>query len=407
MRKTILAFILITNLALNAQNCTNTSVGFPPINDLATGSWRGNTGGLYPNGSNLKPAAHQLAGVTIASQIMPLDTNGNVDMTNGKIVWLSIGMSNTTMETQLFLPMANAFAQKNPKLALIDGAQGGQDIVIINNPNANFWNVIKQRLTTAGLTSKQVQAIWFKEAQMNPTDTAFATYPDALKLKFKTAMQLIKTKFPNAKLCYLSSRIYGGYATGTLNPEPYAYYSGWAIKRLIADQIAGDTSLAFTGSTPRAPYLAWGPYNWADGTNPRLDGLVWNCPADFNPDGVHPSTVGRQKVAQELLNFFTTDSTSIPWFLTQPTAINKNASSFVVDVFPNPVKDHLRIAINQEMKNATLDIYNLLGEVVHSEKTESSAALFTKQIQLNVPTGIYFIKISTKEKQYIQRFIVQ
>ncbi|MGQ0828536.1 MAG: T9SS type A sorting domain-containing protein [Bacteroidota bacterium] len=407
MKKNLLLLLVLLSGFLKAQNCTNTSVGYPPINDLATGAWRGNTGGLYPNGSNYKPAAHNAAGLNIASQIMPLDTNGNVDLINGKIVWLSVGMSNTTQSTQVFLPMANAFPQKNPKLVLIDGAQGGQDIVIISNPNANFWNVIKQRLAAVGLTSKQVQAVWFKEAQGNPTDTAFATYPDALKLKYKTGIQVVKSKFPNTKLCYLSSRTYGGYATGTLNPEPYAYYSGWSVKRLIEDQINGDTSLTYSGATPRVPWLAWGPYLWTDGTTPRADGLVWNCPTDVLPDGVHPSTSGRQKVAQLLLNFFTSDSTSTPWFLTQSTGISKNTASVPVEVFPNPVKDYLTININETFKNASIEIYNLLGEKTYFEELKSFSGSLTKRIHINSPSGIYFIKVSSAEKQSIKKFIVQ
>jgi len=246
---------------------------------------------------------------------MPLDTAGNIDMANGKIVWLSIGMSNTTMESQAFISLANSFSQKNPKLTLIDGAQGGQDIVIIDDPNANFWNVVKQRLASAGLTSKQVQIVWFKEAEKMPSDTAFSTYPNSLKAKYKTAIRILKKKFTNTKLCYLASRIYAGYATSALNPEPYAYYSGWSVKRLIENQINGDTTLTFAGAAARAPWLAWGPYFWADGTTPRSDGLTWNCPADYNSDGTHPSINGRQKVAQMLLKFFSTDATTIPWFL--------------------------------------------------------------------------------------------
>ena len=116
-------------------------------------------------------------------------------------------------------------------------------------------------------------------------------------------------------MCYLASRIYAGYANSALNPEPYAYYSGWSVKRLIENQVNGDTTLTFTGPTPRAPWLAWGPYFWADGTTPRSDGLTWNCPADYNSDGTHPSINGRQKVAQMLLQFFSTDATTVPWFL--------------------------------------------------------------------------------------------
>lgn len=125
----------------------------------------------------------------------------------------------------------------------------------------------------------------------------------------------MKTKYQQLKLCYLASRIYAGYATTALNPEPYAYYSGWSCKWLVEDQINGDTNLTYGGSTPKSPWLSWGPYLWADGSTPRVDGTTWDCPADFVGDGTHPSAVGRNKVAMKLNTFFHTDETTKPWFL--------------------------------------------------------------------------------------------
>jgi hypothetical protein len=285
-----------------------------PLIDFGTGIYRGHQGGLYPGGSNVRPSTHHAHGLSMAQSIQPLNPSGNIDTTNGNIVWMSIGMSNCTQETQAFLPLAQNFTNRNPKLVLIDGAQGGQDINAINSTMATYWNTVTNRLTTAGLTAAQVQVIWFKEAEAGPVDTAFATYPEALKIKYKSVMQILKNKFPNLKLCYLSDRIYAGYATTLLNPEPFAWYTGWCVKRLIADQIAGDAALRYSGTNPPAAWLSWGPYLWAKGDSTRSDGLVW-LPADFAADGTHPSTSGRQKVAQMLLQFFTTDETCKPWFL--------------------------------------------------------------------------------------------
>ncbi|MEO8666738.1 MAG: hypothetical protein ABI462_14700, partial [Ignavibacteria bacterium] len=116
----------------------------------------------------------------------------------------------------------------NPKLVIVNGAQGGQTIDSMLNPSGNFWTVVANRLNLAGVSIKQVQVIWFKQAESSPSDTIFPNYPVALKNKFKTAMGLMKTKYQQLKLCYLASRIYAGYATTALNPEPYAYYSGWS-----------------------------------------------------------------------------------------------------------------------------------------------------------------------------------
>ena len=297
------------------NNSSNNSITVSkPLIDFGAATYRGFQGGLYLGGSNLRPAAHNSAGLSISQSIRPLNNAGSIDTINGKIVWMSIGMSNCTQETQAFLPLAQNFTNKNPKLVLIDGAAGGQDINAINNALAPYWNTVTNRLTAAGLTAEQVQIIWFKEAEAGPTDTAFATYPVALKNKYRSVMQLLKTKFPNLKLCYLSDRIYAGYATTNLNPEPFAWFTGWCVKQLIADQLTGDAGLVFSGASPVSAWLSWGPYLWAKGDTARSDGLFW-LPSDFAADGTHPSTNGRQKVAQLLLQFFSTDETTRPWFL--------------------------------------------------------------------------------------------
>jgi len=128
-------------------------------------------------------------------------------------------------------------------------------------------------------------------------------------------------------MVFLSSRIYAGYATTTLNPEPYAYESGFSVKWLIsaqARQIATGAVDATPGSldyrTGEAPWLAWGPYLWANGTTPRQsDGLTWLV-SDLAPDGTHPASSGVQKVGTQLLTFFKTSEFTSCWFLANGVA---------------------------------------------------------------------------------------
>ncbi len=69
----------------------------------------------------------------------------------------------------------------------------------------------------------------------------------------------------------------------------------------------------------KAPWLSWGPYLWANGTTKRADGFFYE-ERDFGCDGTHPSAAGQRKVAELLLNFFKTDSTTRPWFLREGEA---------------------------------------------------------------------------------------
>ena len=124
-------------------------------------------------------------------------------------------------------------------------------------------------------------------------------------------INLAKEKYPNLRVAYLSSRIYAGYAKTQLNPEPYAYEGAFAVRKIIAAQIAGDKELDYKD----APILLWGPYLWAQGEKPRKsDGLVYT-EGDLGGDGTHPSRSGQQKVAKLLLDFFTTNELAKTWFM--------------------------------------------------------------------------------------------
>ncbi len=306
-------FVLLQSAYIYGQkDCTKTSIGQVPLNDLGMGTYQGYQGGLYPGGSNSLPIAHKTAGLVAAAQIRPLNQSGNVDIVNGKIALISIGPSFTTMEFSAFRLIANQDVTINPKIVLVDGAQSGQSAEQFADTTDNVWNVIAQRLSLANVTWQQVQVAWVKS--VNAVHTA--GFPDdATKLTgdLATIARNLKATFPNIKLAYFSSRTYGDYGKS----EPYPYETGFAVKWLIEKQINGDTTLAFSGANPKAPWLAWGPYWWADGTTPRQDSLIWEC-SDFQADGVHPSLSGRAKVARILLAFFKTEPTASSWFLRNP-----------------------------------------------------------------------------------------
>ena len=292
------------------------SVGFTALTDLGKGTYQGEQGGLYPGGENVPPAEHLRAGLKIAAEIAPLDREGR-QSADGKIVLLTIGVSNTTMESQTFIKLAAEDKDLNPRLALVDGAQGGQAADVAAKPDTNYWKVVDLRLQNAGVTANQVQALWIKETYPGPT----APFPaEAKKLQgyLVDILHVCQGRFPNVKIAYLSSRIYAGYSLRPANPEPFAYEFGFSVKWLIANQIAGKPEL---NSDPakgpvRSPWLAWGPYLWADGVKGRKDGLVWRR-EDMADDGMHPSPLGREKVAKMLLGFLKKDPTARPWFVKQ------------------------------------------------------------------------------------------
>ena len=96
-------------------------------------------------------AAKALAG------IQPLDLQGKPERA-GKIVLMSIGMSNTTMEYTRFKQVAEEDSAKSSKVVLLDGAQGAQTGLRWADPKAPLWQKVDERMEAVGLSAKQVQA---------------------------------------------------------------------------------------------------------------------------------------------------------------------------------------------------------------------------------------------------------
>ena len=296
------------------------SVGLIPLTELGTGKYKGEDGGLYGGGSNEPPPAHAAAARKELAKIRPLDSEGK-PADDGRIVLVSVGMSNTTMEFSRFKQLADADPEKSPKLEIVDCAQGGQTAARwAAGTDSPVWRTALQRLTAAGVTPSQVQIVWLKQANARPTGV-FPEYAKQLQADIATDLNLLKATFPNLRVAYLSNRIYAGYATTPLNPEPYSYESAFAVRWLIQAQIKGDPKLNYDSGRGevKAPLLLWGPYLWADGTTPRKsDGFTWTRDDLGAGDGTHPSMTGRQKVAELLLKFCKTDAGARTWFLTKP-----------------------------------------------------------------------------------------
>ena len=374
-------------------------------------------GGLYESGTNTVPTDHSNAGFMFSGQVQPLDVNGNPS-SSGLIVLLSVGMSNAKDEFSTFLhsyvqtPPYNTLI--NPAVAVVNGALDG-----IAACSWTYWYTpfpgqnCGGSLTTSpydlltpqfgGATidcspptancpsHNQVQVIWVKQANSLvkpfpptlPLNIACppaqpqnnSTCADALYYEYLLAgiLRAIKIRYPNVKLAFLTSRIYGGYGDGpnvqTKSPEPFTYEYGFSTKWLIqaqidqadrggsADPIAGNLAYSV------APWTAWGPYIWANGPNPRHadpvfpNGLVWCHGAgtdgretaactlspgvfedDLQTDNVHPNGNGQAKVAAYLWNFFSTSPYSANWFLVQNAAAGATVSPSSLS-FPNTVLD--------------------------------------------------------------------
>jgi hypothetical protein len=284
-----------------------------PLCDMsASDRYEGEDGGLYGGGSNTPQEALKKLAEGQLARIRPLNAQGQ-PAPDGKIVFVSLSMSNATMEFSAFKRIADADPKKSPLVTVVDCAQGGQAMAQWAPPDGKPWEEAKRRLAAAGVTPAQVEVAWIKLANVRPSGSLHQ-HCGILEADTIAMLHNARALFPNLRIAYLGSRIYGGYAITPLNPEPYAYEGAFAVRALIQRQMKDDPELA----EAKAPLLLWGPYLWADGTSGRkVDSLVWERNDLTDKDGTHPTESGREKVASLLLAFCTTDPLARGWFTRQ------------------------------------------------------------------------------------------
>jgi len=370
---------IVLSLGARAETC---NVGLPaqhliPIPNLGTQLYLGQFQGLLYDGSNNPPPGHDADGKTFASKITPRNTNG-IPAANGVVIFLSIGFSNNDIQfcggnsffnndpedpratvcpapvplkpTPCTIPncpynqvesfMGQAFTDTtvvhNGPVVLADGALGGKTLdkwdpfTDIDPGCSGFpcyaeYERVKGILQGAGFSEKQVQSIWVKSADADPTKSlkdGSSADAYAAESHLGNIMRAIRLRYPNARQVFISPRTYGGFANvagNPLNKEPYAYELGFAIKWLIAaqinemnggatDLIAGDLRYSLSPGNPPSTWIDWGPYLWADA---HACPLGYPCiqsdfrgPGDHGPNEcTHPSTHGEQKVGKLLLDF--------------------------------------------------------------------------------------------------------
>jgi hypothetical protein len=290
------AFVaLLSALLAPALACAQQRI---PLAELGAGEYRGWTGGLYPGGSNVPPPSHLATALELANGIHPRDATGALDP-DGWIGMVSIGMSNTSQEFKILERLLDSASDVHPALRVVNGAQGGIAAETMADPAHPYWDLLAARVAAAGLSPAQVQVCWLKQALGTVADPTFPNHVLTLESHLAAIARNARQRFPNLRVCYLANRIYGGYTERIDRGEPLSYESGFAVQRVIARQIAGDADLNPDPAAGPvvAPLLLWGTEQWADGANPRQDGLAWVL-EDYETDRIHPALAGETTAGQ-------------------------------------------------------------------------------------------------------------
>jgi hypothetical protein len=145
MRKFLLTCtVAILGLSAQAQlNCANDSTGLIPLTDLGTdfyeGTWQG---GLYQGGTNIPPVGHLNKGIGIVKKLKPLDTLGNVNYTEGKIVLAGFGASTVGGPFNHMIQLMKDYTDLNPCMKSVNAANGSDGITAMYIGNDEYWDYI-------------------------------------------------------------------------------------------------------------------------------------------------------------------------------------------------------------------------------------------------------------------------
>lgn len=84
-------------------------------------------------------------------------------------------------------------------------------------------------------------------------------------------------------------------------------------------------------------------------------------------------------------------------------SVNENKTIQNIIIFPNPVKESLTINLNNS-KIETVEIIDILGKVVYSQNVNSNEINISRY---NIPSGLYFLKVNSKENSYTAKVVFE
>lgn len=264
------------------------SVAMIRMPDMGPGmEYKGQTGGLYGDGSNIPPPTHDVHGRASADSVQPI---------GGKVVVLCLGYSNVQRECSRFQAEESGVPldRRNKKYAIeigrgivvVNGAQGNALADDWDQPTEEEYDVVRdQRLPP--YTEADVQVVWMELVLKIENRPPTVPLPDSAAQAWRirdmcdSVIASIRTRYPNVRQVFLSQKIHGFYSDAV--PEPYSYETGYGIRACILDH-AGE------------PFVGWGPYLWDPAWGPEY----------FIDSIGHPSDLALGVIAALLHDFFET-----------------------------------------------------------------------------------------------------
>ncbi len=93
-------------------------------------------------------------------------------------------------------------------------------------------------------------------------------------------------------------------------------------------------------------------------------------------------------------------------FTSSLNSINNNPISFLL--YPNPAKKETKLIIKDVNEEINISIYDIQGRKVSNQSIKPINNLIEKVIDLSsIPSGTYFVKITSNEINKTQKLIVE
>lgn len=288
-------------------------------------------------------------------------------MGGANIIWNLSSLSNHTIDTSYFVspagnPGAALFPAANLVQKMADGAGG-------------FFYAYYQ------VTSSYVDMLGFTDGTNHtPYDVPYRqfSFPATYNTAF-SGTSIMHFTFPFPTPPYDSARIkittnYSSLIDGWGDVTTPAGTYGSLRQRLIADQTDStflhDTSTntwSWDG-TPPAPNAADTSYNWVTKTTKfNVAGISINDPGNL------PAATGT-------------------YLLAVVSKLNDNTALNNLTIYPNPMTSEAIIQTDRPFQDATLKVFNMLGEQVKEQEHLNGQQVRIQKDQL--PAGIYHLQIS-------------
>lgn len=282
------------------------------LNDIEKFSiYKGSGGGLYQDGSNLPSISQRVQTQKQIEQIRPLNKDGLVDSA-GKIGFVYIGDPYTKGEMTVFSEFIKDKPDVNRYIEIVDGVEENFDTSFWNK-SLFAWESLNEKTRSNSLSTKQVQLLWISLSQYQFSGD-IKQDSESYSVTIENIITNALINFPNTRIIYVSSPRNARNSSLNNFIEPNSYETAFGVREIIRKQESQE--IVFKNkikSLNTEPVIIWGPYIWKDSFEGGSDFsyTIYN----YEDDGITLTTIGKQRYAVDLYDFWRNYEFSKGWFL--------------------------------------------------------------------------------------------